>query len=255
MSLSISQTLWNARIPLHITHPASPTTPFVTSIPRFSYLALLLPRLSTFFDSPCSSFHFEDVQLRNLAVGLLVDLYQPPLPWRLTVNEGVGWDIADTFLNCVKEADFIRNGNANQIMKMSKDHTTQLWNSVIDNDHAGFNRINTRLLNAPTALKHVPVRVYVPSTPHGTDASHPSEPGSFKVIQSLIPANTSGRKPKLLGQALKDALPGLFPSSRDPILAKVVMHGAAVPFEAPLEDLMREASYPDGWLCLVVIVL
>lgn len=103
MSVPIQQTLWNARIPLHITHPASPTTPFITSIPRFSYLALLLPRLSTFFDSPCSSFHFEDVQLRNLAVGLLVDLYQPPLPWRLTVNEGIGWDIADTFLNCVKE--------------------------------------------------------------------------------------------------------------------------------------------------------
>ncbi|KPM37082.1 Autophagy protein 5 [Neonectria ditissima] len=256
MSVPIPQTLWNARIPLHITHPSSPTTPFVTSIPRFSYLALLLPRLSTFFDSPCSSFHFEDVQLRNLAVGLLVDLYRPPLPWRLAVNEGVGWDIADTFLNCVKEADFIRNGNANQIMKMSKDHTTQLWNSVRDNDQAAFNRINTRLLNAPTALKHVPVRIFVPSTPPGAESSPaPSEPGSFKVVQSLVPANSPGRKPKLLGQALRDLLPGLFPSSRDPILAKVVMHGAAVPFEAPLEELMREASYPDGWLCLVVVVL
>lgn len=68
-------------------------------------------------------------------------------------------------------------------------------------------------------------------------------------------ATSSGRKPKLLGQALKDLLPSLFPSSRDPILAKVVMHGGTVPFEAPLEELMREASYPDGWLCLVVIVL
>lgn len=103
MSSPIPQALWSTQIPLHITHPASPTTPFITSIPRFSYLALLVPRLSTFFNSPCSSFHFEDVQLRNLAVGLLVDLYQPSLPWRLTVNDGVGWDIADTFLNCVKE--------------------------------------------------------------------------------------------------------------------------------------------------------
>ena len=103
MSSPIPQALWSAQIPLRITHPASPTTPFITSIPRFSYLALLVPRLSTFFNSPCSSFHFEDVQLRNLAVGLLVDLYQPSLPWRLTVNDGVGWDIADTFLNCVKE--------------------------------------------------------------------------------------------------------------------------------------------------------
>lgn len=103
MPSSIPQTLWNARIPLSITHSASPTNPFIVSVPRFSYLALLLPRLSAFFGTPCSSFHFEDVQLRNLAVGLLVDLYQPSLPWRLTVNDGVGWDISDTFLNSAKE--------------------------------------------------------------------------------------------------------------------------------------------------------
>ncbi|KAJ4265386.1 autophagy protein 5 [Fusarium torreyae] len=256
MSSPIPQALWNARIPLHITHPSSPTTPFITSIPRFSYLALLIPRLSTFFSSPCSSFHFEDVPLRNLAVGLLVDLYQPSLPWRLTVNDGVGWDIADTFLNCVKEADFIRNGNANQIMKMSKGNTTQLWNAVIDNDHSSFNRINSRLLNAPTALKHVPIRIYIPTTT-ALDSSTPapSEHATFKVIQSLVPAVSSDRRPKLLGQALKEMLPGLFPSSRDPILAKVVMHGAGVPFDAPLEELMREAAYPDGWLCLVVVAL
>lgn len=103
MTQSIAQTLWNAQIPLSITHPSAPTNPFIVSVPRFSYLALLLPRLSAFFGTPCSSFHFEDVQLRNLAVGLLVDLYQPSLPWRLTVNEGVGWDISDTFLNSAKE--------------------------------------------------------------------------------------------------------------------------------------------------------
>lgn len=100
---SISQTLWATQIPLHITHRSSPTTPFITSVPRFSYLSLLLPRLSAFFDAPCSSFHFEDVQLRNLAVGLLADLYAPSLPWRLVVDDGVAWDIGDTFLNSVKE--------------------------------------------------------------------------------------------------------------------------------------------------------
>ncbi len=103
MSAPISQALWDARIPLHITHASAPTAPFITSIPRFSYLTLLLPRLSAFFGTPCSSFHFEHVLLRNLAVGLLVDLYQPSLPWRLVVNDGVSWDISDTFLNAAKE--------------------------------------------------------------------------------------------------------------------------------------------------------
>lgn len=104
-SSSIPQRLWAAQIPLHITHRSAPSTstPLITSVPRFSYLSLLLPRLSAYFDAPCSSFHFEDVQLRNLAVGLLADLYAPSLPWRLVVDDGVAWDIGDTFLNSVKE--------------------------------------------------------------------------------------------------------------------------------------------------------
>lgn len=61
--------------------------------------------------------------------------------------------------------------------------------------------------------------------------------------------------PQTLGAALRGLLPRLFPSSRDPVLADVVMHGAHVPFNAPLEELMREAAYPDGWLCLVVVPL
>ncbi|KAL6878856.1 autophagy protein Apg5 domain-containing protein [Trichoderma novae-zelandiae] len=268
---SIPQALWAARIPLHITHRSAPSTPLVTSVPRFSYLSLLLPRLSAFFDAPCSSFHFEDVQLRNLAVGLLADLYAPSLPWRLVVDDGVAWDIGDTFLNSVKEADFVRYGNANQIMKMSKEHTTQLWNSVIDNDYAAFSKIHTRLLNAPATLKHAPVRVYIPSSPPdanaggdgggggGSGGAAPSAPaageaGSFRIVQALVPVVTPDRRPKLLGQALKDLMPTLFPSSRDPVLAGVVLHGVPAPFNAPLGEMMREAAYPDGWLCFVVVV-
>lgn len=100
---TIPQTLWNLRVPLFITLKNNPDSPFITAVPRLSYLAQLLPRLSAFFGVPCSSFHHEEIQLRNLAVGLLVDLYQPPLPWRLEVGDGDEWDIGDTYLNCVKE--------------------------------------------------------------------------------------------------------------------------------------------------------
>lgn len=94
-------------MPLYITRKAAPSAPFITSVPRFSYLAQLLPRLSAFFGTPCSSFHHEEVQMRNLAVGLLVDLYQPQLPWKLQVGDGDEWDIGDTFLNGVKEVSAI----------------------------------------------------------------------------------------------------------------------------------------------------
>lgn len=106
-SAGIPQTLWSLRVPLYITRKTAPSTPFVTSVPRFSYLAQLLPRLSAFFGTPCSSFHHEEVQMRNLTVGLLVDLYQPQLPWKLQVGDGDEWDIGDTFLNGVKEVSAI----------------------------------------------------------------------------------------------------------------------------------------------------
>ncbi|KAK1716388.1 autophagy protein [Colletotrichum lupini] len=286
---SIPQTLWSAQIPLHIIHPSAPNTPLVTSLPRFSYLALLVPRCSAFFRHPVSAFHHEDLLLRNLPLGLLVDLYQPTLPWRLTVSDGDSWDIGDTFLNCVKEADFVRYGNAKRIMSLSKADTSSLWNAVQDNDYASFAKINALLLNAPTPLRNVPLRVYIPSSPPpgtgsktvtNTDTTSPpptssqqvppatSPPptpaqagdtpgaGAFKVLQTLVPPVIPGtRTRQTLGRALQAHLPSLFPSSRDPVLANVVLHGSPVPFSAPLEDLMREAAYPDGWLCLAVVLL
>ncbi|GAB1313819.1 Autophagy protein 5 [Madurella fahalii] len=246
------QTLWNLQVPLHITHASQPANPFIVSVPRFSYLALLLPRLTAYYATSCSSFHHEEIQLRNLAVGLLVDLYQPALPWRLVVADGPEWDIGDTFTNSAKEADFVRNGNAKQIMSLSKEHSTALWNAVQDNDYVSFSRINSRLLNTPTPLKNVPIRIYIPSSPK--DANDATQ-GSFKVVQTLIPPRLPNRSPQTLGPALKNLLPDLFPSSRDPILANVMLHGAPVPFRAPLEELMREAAYPDGWLCLCVVLL
>jgi autophagy-related protein 5 len=152
-------------------------------------------------------------------------------------------------------------------MKMSKDHTTQLWNAVIDNDYTSFNTINTRLLNAPTALKHIPIRIYLPLSPSSTTGDESAPPtgeaavpdaaasASFRVVQSLVHAvSPATRKPQSLGQALKGMMPTLFPSTRDPVLATVILHGAPVPFEAPLEELMREVAYPDGWLCFVVMI-
>ncbi|KAI1178101.1 autophagy protein Apg5-domain-containing protein [Nemania sp. FL0916] len=253
--VSIPQTLWDLEIPLYITHAGAPNTPFVAAVPRFSYLALLLPRLSAYFRLPCSSFHHEDVLLRNLAVGLLVDLYQPALPWRLVVGDGVSWDIGDTFLNSAKEADFVRNGNAQQIMSLSKENTTALWNAVQDNDYASFHKVNSRLLNTSRELRNVPLRIYIPTSPSDVTGDAKNTAGSFKVMQSLVQPRVNDRTPQTVGAALRNLMPRLFPSSRDPVLAAVILHGANVPFHAPLEELMREAAYPDGWLCLVIVPL
>jgi autophagy-related protein 5 len=93
--------IWESNIPLHITHPSS-SIPYLVQVPRLSYLPLLLPRLTSFFGS-ASSFSHEGILLKNLPVGLLCDLYQPELPWRLVLGDGPLFDIHDTFINSVKE--------------------------------------------------------------------------------------------------------------------------------------------------------
>ncbi|OAA62418.1 autophagy protein [Niveomyces insectorum RCEF 264] len=302
---SLSRALWQRRVPLLIAHAAlggwkdeeggvegaeseghAPPGPvYAASVPRFGYLAQLLPRLTAFFGRPCSSFHFEDVPLRNLPVGLLVDLYRPPGrgpltttvaggqhhehepkqqrgPWRLVVGDGEAWHLGDTFLNGAKEADYVRYGSAKTILGLSKANTEALWHAVQDNDYAAFARVNQLLLNAPTPLRHVPLRLYIPTAAPTADSSGVAASGataagalgSFRVLQALVPPRVNNR-PQTLGPALRGLLPLLFPSSRDPVLAHVVLHGAPVPFAAPMEALMREAAYPDGWLCLVVVLL
>jgi autophagy-related protein 5 len=51
-------------------------------------------------------------------------------------------------------------------------------------DYASFIKVNNRLLNTPTPLKNVPIRLYIPSSPHDTNDT---TPGSFKVVQTLVP--------------------------------------------------------------------
>lgn len=146
-SASLTERLWAQRIPLHITHASSLSPsqssstprlpippPLITTIPRFSYLSLLLPRLTAYFGLPCSSFHHEDVLLRNHAAGLLVDLYDPPLPWRLVVSDGDAWDVRDTFVNGAKEADFVRYGSARGFMSLAVQDTEALWDAVRDSE-------------------------------------------------------------------------------------------------------------------------
>jgi autophagy-related protein 5 len=66
---------------------------------------------------------------------------------------------------------------------------------------------------------------------------------------------TAKREVQTLGSALNNILPSLFPSRRDAILAEPILHGAPAPFGAPLEELMKEAAYADGWIHLSVSMI
>lgn len=63
-------------------------------------------------------------------------------------------------------------------------------------DYASFSKVNSQLLNPPTPLKHVPIRIYIPSSPPdpSTSGAASAAPGSFRVMQSLVPPRSANRE-------------------------------------------------------------
>ena len=169
--------------------------------------------------------------------------------------------VHDSFINAVKEADFLRSGTAKPIMSLSAADSKALWSSVQTYDQATYARILNSLLPPSGQFRNIPLRVYLPSGPDGKEAS-------IKVLQAHVPptiaagssAPTSGGRagstnsgqPQTLGTALHTLLPNLFPSRRTPVLARPLLHGATVPMSSHLEELTRCAAYADGWLGVVV---
>ncbi|CEN61396.1 Putative Autophagy protein 5 [Aspergillus calidoustus] len=196
-----------------------------------------------------------------------------------------GMVMNDAFINSVKEADFVRNGTAKGIMSLSKDDSSGLWKAVQDVDLPSFQRIMNILLPPPAQpFRNLPIRLFLPlpPKPDSTDSNTDPTTPSLKVVQSPIPPTitlpltqtttnmtqstllSSSRLPsgtgspqpqtqqQTIGSALHSLLPNLFPSKRTPVLAKPVLHGAAVPMSAPVEEVVRCSAYGDGWVYIVI---
>ena len=114
-------------------------------------------------------------------------------------------------------------------------------------------------------------RVWLVSTPRARVTvsirpalSRPKKEGIFSQQQPSLDVELTRSQPWLRGQSLgrrhlvkrwRRWLPRSSPLTRDSALVNVIMHGAPLPWDAPLADLMAEAAYPDGWLNLVVYLL
>ncbi|KAF2474867.1 autophagy protein 5 [Lindgomyces ingoldianus] len=189
------------------------------------------------------------------------------IPWRLTVHfseypvehlvklDVDGKHLHDLFINSVKEADFVRNGHGRPVMNLSKEDSTQLWESVKQHSFPLYNPINQKLLNPPgVSLRHLPVKLYLP---HATSDSNDKgqAPGSLRVVQQPINPALSSRQPQTIGTALNQIIPSLFPSRRSPLLAQAVLHGAVLPLGTSVEELVRTTAYLDGWLHIAVVMM
>lgn len=106
-------------------------------------------------------------------------------------------------------------------------------------------------------LRHVPIKIYLPTSasPDATEAiSEEPRAGQLRVVQSLVPLALPSKHPQTLGTALNAVLPTIFPSRRNPIYARPVLHGVAVPLSARMDELGRAAAYTDGFLHVAVVM-
>ncbi|KAK2652769.1 hypothetical protein Ddye_012625 [Dipteronia dyeriana] len=163
--------VWEGAIPLQIhLHESEVTTfppppPALILAPRIGYLPLLIALIKPYFSSALPPgvdtlwFDYKGLPLKwYTPTGVLFDLLcaEPERPWNLTVHfrgypanilipcegeDAVKW----SFINSLKEAAYIINGNCKNIMNMSQSDQVELWCSVMNGNVEAYQRVSSKL--------------------------------------------------------------------------------------------------------------
>lgn len=163
--------VWEGAIPLQIhLHESEVTTlppppPALVLAPRIGYLPLLVPQIKPFFSSTLPPgtdtvwFEYKGLPLKwYIPTGVLFDLLcaDPERPWNLTVHfrgypaniltpcegeDSVKW----SFINSLKEAAYIINGNCKNVMNMSQSDQVELWRSVVNVNLEAYLWVSSKL--------------------------------------------------------------------------------------------------------------
>lgn len=163
--------VWEGAIPLQIhLHESQVTTippppPALILAPRLGYLPLLASQIKPHFSSTLPPgvdtiwFEYKGLPLKwYIPTGVLFDLLcaEPERPWNLTVHfrgypanvltpcegeDSIKW----SFINSLKEAAYIINGNCKNVMNMSQADQAELWRSVLNGNLEVYTRVSSKL--------------------------------------------------------------------------------------------------------------
>ncbi|KAE9596114.1 hypothetical protein Lalb_Chr17g0345871 [Lupinus albus] len=163
--------VWEGSIPLQIhLHQSEITTlppppPALVLAPRIGYLPLLISLIKPHFSTTLPPgidtiwFEYKGLPLKwYIPTGVLFDLLcmEPERPWNLTVHfrgypsnlllpcEGVD-SIKWSFINSLKEAAYVINGNCKNVMNMSQPDQAELWHSVLSGNLESYRRVSSKL--------------------------------------------------------------------------------------------------------------
>ncbi|KAK7372282.1 hypothetical protein VNO80_05657 [Phaseolus coccineus] len=168
---SAQKQVWEGAIPLQIhLHESEVTTlppppPAFVLAPRIGYLPLLISLVKPHFSSTLPPgldavwFDYKGLPLKwYIPTGVLFDLLcvEPERPWNLTVHfrgypsnvllpcegeDSVKW----SFINSLKEAAYVINGNSKNVMNMSQPDQVELWSSVLNGNLEIYRRVASKL--------------------------------------------------------------------------------------------------------------
>lgn len=136
------------------------------------------------------------------------------------------------FMNALKEANFLKHGDGNKVMALSRQDQDELWTSI-GSGPGGFERffaVNDKLLPEPKLLKSVAFRVV---RKRGALIQLPLKP--LREDGTLV----------TLGQALE--LYGIEAGR------SVRIQGVVPPLDAPIYELQQCMSHPDNFLYATLI--
>ncbi|KAM5576656.1 autophagy protein 5 [Rosa sericea] len=246
MDMEAQSFLWKGAIPLQIhLHESEVTTlpsppPALILAPRLGYLPLLASHLKPYFSSALPPgvdtiwFEYKGLPLKwYIPTGVLFDLLcaESERPWNLTVHfrgypgnilipcegeDSIKW----SFINSLKEAAYIINGNCKNVMNMSQPDQVELWRSVLHGNFEAYQRVSSKLkLGAVGEIDvsggqvkqgRVPVRLYVWNVSEDFDDLEDAPP-----IDSWDKVSYINRPVEIQGEGrcftLHDALKSLLP--------------------------------------------
>jgi len=260
----IRREVWKGLIPVVFTLTSNeittlePPEPYYILAPRMSYLPSVTSSVQNHFllaSPPIKNeiwFEYKGKPLKwQYPIGVLFDLLsnEGELPWSLSVHfQGFPVEtilrcpnqetVKGLFVNVLKEANFIRYGDAAKVNSLSVSDSSSIWEGIVHHDFLKFWQANTKLLPSElSSIKHVPIRLF--------------QHGSFASIQDLIqPADEQGI-PRTLGSVLTQLLPSLFPTT-EPSTTNVIIQGISPSLDTPITWLSENCSHPDNFLYIIV---
>ena len=188
-----------------------------------------------------------------------------------------------SFMNSLKEADFVRFGSTRRVTSLTRRDQDGLWDALLAHDAVAFWAVaGTKLVPGLARVAYAAARAQAgqgqgqgASTMSTFDASRVPDvtavrsvpmrvylPRGGPVIQGVVPAvlQDGSAQAQTLGAALSTLLPLLFPPAHQQDAAatlqqerlRVVVQGIEVPLDAEIGWLSSVLSYPDGWLPIVL---